>query len=151
MLGQRNTSIQLLIVTRGPVQNRQKSAPTWIDPEEYLPSELQNLFSLSYFTESNSFLASGMHSVSEDKEYPKLSSRAPDTAASDDTLDNATNGTASNEDSSSDEVSRQSADAPLTRMNDESDDEDVSPVVKVSRIARDTRRRIRLPSLLWDH
>lgn len=137
MLVQRETpacSVRLLIAIRVPVQTRQKSAPAWVDPEEYLPSELQNLFSLSYFTESSSFLASGMHSVSEDKEYPKLSSRAPDTTASDDTLDNATNGTASNEDSSSDELSRQSGESPLTRMNDESDDEDESPVVKVGLI-----------------
>lgn len=118
-----------------------------MDPEEFLPSELQNLFSLGYVTESNSFLVSGMHSVSEDKEYPKLSSRAPDTAASDDTLDNATNGTASNEDSSSDELSRQSADSPMTRMNDESDEEEDSPVVKVSCVARDIRHRVRLPCL----
>ena len=135
----------MLIAIRGPVQTHQKSAPAWVDPEEYLPPELQNLFSLSYFTEPNSFLASGMHSVSEDKEYPKLSSRVPDTAASDDALDNATNGTASNEDSSSDEVSRQSGDSPLTRMNDESDDEDVSPVVKVSFVGRDSGRGSRLP------
>lgn len=142
------SSVRLLIIIRGPAQSRQKSAPAWVDPEEYLPSDLQNLFSLSYFTESNSFLAGGMHSVSEDKEYPKLSSRAPDTTASDDTLDNATNGTASNEDSSSDEVSRQSAESPLTRMNDESDDEDVSPVVKVSSIGRNIRCRERQPHLL---
>jgi ubiquitin carboxyl-terminal hydrolase 4/11 len=74
----------------------------------------------------------GQHGVSDEREYPKLSSRGPAEAnSSEDQLDNATNGTASNEDSSSDETSRQSPDATQTRMADESEEEEDSPPVKV--------------------
>lgn len=71
-------------------------------------------------------------SVSDDRDYPKLSSRIPEESPlSEDQFDNATNGTASNDDSSSDEAPRRSAEIPFTRMNEESDDEDNGPPVKV--------------------
>jgi ubiquitin carboxyl-terminal hydrolase 4/11 len=109
-----------------------KTAPSWVDPKEHLPAELQNVFELSYFQEHGSLLANGMHGLSEDKEYPKLSSRAPDTSNSDDVDDNATNDTASVEDESSDEVSRNDL-API-RMADETEDEDSPSPVKVRRL-----------------
>lgn len=108
-----------------------KTAPAWVDPNEYLPAELQNIFEVSYFSEPGVMLPSAMNSVTEDREYPKLSSRAPEPVVSDDALDNSTNGTTSNEEASSDELSRRSVDIPATRMQDESDEEDGSPVVKV--------------------
>ncbi|KAK8125673.1 ubiquitin carboxyl-terminal hydrolase-like protein [Apiospora kogelbergensis] len=77
-----------------------------------------------------SLLASGMQAVTEDKDYPKLSSRVVD-PASEDAPDNATNGTASNEDSSSDELSRPSLSSHQTRMAEESEEEEDAPVVKV--------------------
>ncbi|KAI1078420.1 UCH-domain-containing protein [Whalleya microplaca] len=110
--------------------NRRK--PTWTDPSKFLPPELQNLFDIGFYSESNSWMPTGMNGISDDKSYPKLSTRAPvESPSSEDQFDNATNGTASNDDTSSDEASRQSTDIPITRMNEESDDEDNNPVVKV--------------------
>ncbi|KAK8089997.1 ubiquitin specific peptidase 11 [Apiospora hydei] len=105
--------------------------PPWVDVEKYLQPELQNMFDLSYWTEGGQLLANGMNAVSEDKDYPKLSSRMVDPAL-EDAPDNATNGTASNEDSSSDELSRPNLSNHQTRMAEESEEDDQSPVVKVA-------------------
>ncbi|KAI5859320.1 UCH-domain-containing protein [Durotheca rogersii] len=108
-----------------------RKRPAWVDPMAFLQPELQNLFDLSYYSESGAWLPTGMNGVSDDKDYPRISLRAPPASpSSEDQLDNATNGTASNEDTSSDEAPRQSLEQTSTRMNDESDDEGVSPVVK---------------------
>ncbi|KAK8140540.1 UCH-domain-containing protein [Apiospora sp. TS-2023a] len=105
--------------------------PVWVDVEKYLEPKLQNMFELSYWTEGGQLLANGMQAVTEDKDYPKLSSRVVD-PNSEDAPDNVTNGTASNEDSSSDELSRPSLSNHQTRMAEESEEEDDSPVVKVA-------------------
>ncbi|KAI1878204.1 uncharacterized protein JN550_000386 [Neoarthrinium moseri] len=107
------------------------AVPAWVDSKEYLPADLQNLFELSYFSESGSLLANGMNAAHETTEYPKLSSRAPEPTASDDAGDSGTNGTASNDEDSSDEVPRRSSETPPTRMNAESEEEDGPPVVKI--------------------
>ncbi len=104
-----------------------------MNPKNFLPAKLQNLFELCYWSEGNTWLPSGQHGPTEDKDLPKLSSRIPpETTSSEDQFDNATNGTASNEDSSSDDVaSRPSIDMPRTRMVEESDDEDNNFAIKV--------------------
>ncbi|KAK8042126.1 UCH-domain-containing protein [Apiospora rasikravindrae] len=112
-------------------QRFNSTPPPWVDVEKYLQPELQNMFDLSYWTESGQLLANGMNGVTEDKDYPKLSSRMVDPAL-EDAPDNATNGTASNEDSSSDELSRPNLSNHQTRMGEESEEEDESPVVKVA-------------------
>ncbi|KAH9898898.1 ubiquitin carboxyl-terminal hydrolase-like protein [Xylariomycetidae sp. FL2044] len=106
--------------------------PAWLSPDSFLPPQLQNLFEMSYFAESGSPLPTG-NSLDEGKEYPRLSTRAPETPSSEDQFDNVTNSTASNEASSSDEASRRSTDLPPTRMNEESDeDDDDGGVVKAN-------------------
>lgn len=84
-----------------------------------------------------------MNGLSEDREFPKLSERIPpDSPSSEEPPDNATNGTASNEESSSDEAPRQTTDQSFTRMNDESEEDD--KVVKVrsnKRFRRDARKQ----------
>ncbi|KAI5924835.1 hypothetical protein F4810DRAFT_96440 [Camillea tinctor] len=113
-----------------PAYQFNRKRPAWVDPSKFLPSHLQNLFEMGFCTEGSAWLPTGMNGVSDDKSYPKLSSRAiPESPSSEDHFDNATNGTASNEDSSSDEAERRSIDTPQTRMNDESDEEDL-PAVK---------------------
>jgi ubiquitin carboxyl-terminal hydrolase 4/11/15 len=111
----------------------------------YLPAELQNLFELSYVSEPGSLLTTGANSVSDDKEFPKLSSRVPE-PASDDALDNATNGTASNEETSSDELSRGDTESPVTRMSVESDDESKVKVNLKNHRQVDIRRLLALQS-----
>ncbi|RYP90467.1 hypothetical protein DL770_003440 [Monosporascus sp. CRB-9-2] len=107
--------------------------PAWVNPKHFLPAKLQNLFELCYFSEGGAWLPSGQNSLNEDKDLPKLSSRVPlETASSEDQFDNVTNGTASNEESSSDETSRPSIEMPQTRMTEESDDEDNNFAVKLS-------------------
>ncbi|KAI0481593.1 hypothetical protein F4859DRAFT_425947 [Xylaria cf. heliscus] len=105
--------------------------PAWINPKAFLPPHFQNLFEMGICTETSSPIPTGSNSVSDDRDYPKLSSRIPaESPSSEDPLDNATNGTASNDDSSSDEAPRYSTEMPLTRMNEESDDDDNEPPVK---------------------
>lgn len=112
----------------GQINNRR---PAWVNPKAFLPPRLQNLFDMGIFVETTSPIPTGSSSVSDERDYPKLSSRIPEEShLSEDQLDNATNGTASNDDSSSDEAPRRSTEIPFTRMNEESDDEDNESPVK---------------------
>lgn len=104
--------------------------PAWIVPGSFLPSILQNMFDICYYSESGAWLPTGMSGINDDRQYPKLSTRVLPECSSEDQFDNATNGTASNEESSSDEAPRRSTDHSYTRMQDESDDEDASPIIK---------------------
>ncbi|KAI1375036.1 UCH-domain-containing protein [Hypoxylon crocopeplum] len=105
--------------------------PAWVLPGTFFPPALQNIFDLGFFSESGALLPTGMNGYDSEKVYPRISLRVPpDTPSSEDQCDNATNGTASNEDSSSDEAPVQNTDQSYTRMNQESDDEDASAVVK---------------------
>ncbi|KAL7627005.1 hypothetical protein AAE478_003781 [Parahypoxylon ruwenzoriense] len=105
--------------------------PAWIDPRELLLPELQNMFDLTYYSEPGAWLATGMNGINDDKDYPRLSVRAPpESPSSEDLPDNATNGTASNEDSSSDEAPRRSIEQPVTITIEESDEESVSTAAK---------------------
>ncbi|OTA95793.1 hypothetical protein M434DRAFT_9452 [Hypoxylon sp. CO27-5] len=113
--------------TKPVVHQFARKRPSWLDPGKFLPPELQNLFDMCIYSEAGSWLPTGMNGVNDDKEYPRLSLRVPpESMSSEDQLDNVTNGTASNEESSSDEAPRRSAGHILTRMNEESDEEDTS-------------------------
>ncbi|KAI1353065.1 hypothetical protein F5Y01DRAFT_67231 [Xylaria sp. FL0043] len=117
--------------SHSPPAQIKSGRPAWINPKAFLPSQFQNLFEIGIFTETASALPTGNNNISEEKEFPRLSSRVPaESPSSEDQLDNATNGTASNEDSSSDEAPRRSIDTAVTRMNEESDDEDNASPVK---------------------
>ncbi|KAI0971631.1 hypothetical protein F4678DRAFT_70075 [Xylaria arbuscula] len=114
-----------------PAANIKKGRPAWVNPEDFLPAQFQNLFEIGIFTETSSVIPTGNNSISEDRDFPKLSSRVPpESTSSEDQFDNATNGTASNDDSSSDEAPRHSIESSVTRMNEESDDEDNGLAVK---------------------
>ncbi|KAI1128511.1 hypothetical protein F5Y10DRAFT_173411 [Nemania abortiva] len=114
--------------------------PAWLSPKVFLPPSFQNMFDLGIWTETGSPIPTGNNTVPGDRDFPKLSSRIPaESPLSEDQLDNATNGTASNEDSDSDEAPRRSVEMPLTRMNDESDDEDNGPPVKFAHRPKNNR------------
>lgn len=123
-----------------------------MNPKNFLPPKLQNLFELSYWSEGNTWLPSGQQNLGEDKELPKLSSRIPpETVSSEDQFDNTTNGTASNEESSSDDAaSRLSIDMPQTRMAEESEDED-NFAVKVSQLQWENGQRCLKGSTLLEN
>ncbi|KAI1429243.1 hypothetical protein F5Y12DRAFT_727337 [Xylaria sp. FL1777] len=117
--------------SRSPPAQIKSGRPAWINPKTFLPPHFQNLFEMGIFTETASVIPTGNNSISEDRDFPRLSSRVPaESPSSEDQFDNATNGTASNEDSSSDEAPQHGIENPLTRMNEESDDEDNGPPVK---------------------
>ncbi|EAQ91205.1 hypothetical protein CHGG_03140 [Chaetomium globosum CBS 148.51] len=96
--------------------------PKWVNPLEFLEPELQNLFGLSYFTESETPVPTGWNSTTDDGLLPPLSSRQPKVAASDvemrspEPLDGS-------DDSGSERSGRLPASA-VTRMTEESSDDD---------------------------
>ncbi|XDG00718.1 hypothetical protein ABKA04_000333 [Annulohypoxylon sp. FPYF3050] len=106
--------------------------PSWVDPGKFLPSEYQNLFEMCIYSEAGSWLPTGNNGLGEDKDLPKLSLRnPPESPSSEDQFDHATNGTASNEESSSDEAPHRPTGQALTRMAEESDEDDDNLVTKV--------------------
>lgn len=107
--------------------------PKWIDPNEFLPSEYNNLFELSYFTSKKDVVPTGWGVVDEEKIYPRLSSRIPVVQDAVEVDGEGSAGFASNNlqgsdgESSEDDISDIPQLAP-TRMNEESsDDDDLAP------------------------
>ncbi|GKT73411.1 ubiquitin carboxyl-terminal hydrolase [Colletotrichum tofieldiae] len=106
--------------------------PKWANPKEYLQPELQNLFDLGYFAETNdSGLPTGWHSVDDNKTFRPLSSRAPETEQDSNSQD-STNGADSERDSVSESQSPQSVEEQ-TRMADESEEDEPVRVIKPTR------------------
>ncbi|KAK1989941.1 ubiquitin carboxyl-terminal hydrolase, partial [Colletotrichum falcatum] len=101
--------------------------PKWSNPKEFLQPQLQSLFDLGYFAETNdSGLPTGWHSVDDNKSFRPLSSRAPETERDSNSPDSSTNAADSEHDSVSEEQSPRSVEE-RTRMADESE-EDEEPV-----------------------
>lgn len=102
--------------------------PKWIDRDEYLDPQLQNLFTLSYFSEADSSIPTGWQSVN-DNMLPSLASRVPQL----DVDMRSPGATGPEHDSSSEESSQQPIVDPvetaeLTRMAEESSDDEDAPV-----------------------
>ncbi len=88
---------------------------------------------MTIYSESGTRLPTGMNNINDNIEYPNITLRAPPgSPSSEDQCDTITNGTASNEDSSSDEAPRRNSGQSFTRMNDESNDEDTGVISRVS-------------------
>lgn len=113
-----------------------KKRPSWVDPKQHLPGQLQNLFELGYFFEGTD-LPTGWQ-MAEKKELVPLSSRPelssdsssePDESNSPSTW---TTGGDSDKESTSDQQS-QASESVHTRMNDESSD-DAEPVRKPTKV-----------------
>lgn len=115
----------------------QSRRPKWIDPEQFLPSEYNNLFELSYFSSKKEVVPTGWGVVDEEKLYPRLSSRIPVVQDAVEVDDEASDGFASNNPQRSDGESSEDdiGDIPQlapTRMNEESsDDDDLAPNTRV--------------------
>jgi ubiquitin carboxyl-terminal hydrolase 4/11/15 len=104
--------------------------PKWVNPDNFLPAEFNDIFELSYFGNNKEVIPSGWSVVDEEKRFPRLSTRLPvvhEAVEVDD--DEQTNGFAPNfnqrsdGESSEDDISDTPQLAP-TRMNEESSDED---------------------------
>ncbi|PVH82524.1 UCH-domain-containing protein [Cadophora sp. DSE1049] len=99
-----------------PLETFNKRRPAFMTPGSHLDASLQNLFSLSYFSNGKEMIPIGWTTVDEDKTYPSLASRIlPQDSDSVDGSDAAGSPTGSE---SSNGIS-----GP-TRMNDESSEED---------------------------
>lgn len=96
--------------------------PAWVDRREFLDPSLQNLFDLSYFSEVDTFIPTGWQSVTEDGLLPRLSSRQPKVAASD--VEMRSPGPVDGSDESGSEESGRIPASMVTRMAEESSDED---------------------------
>ncbi|KAK4230885.1 UCH-domain-containing protein [Podospora fimiseda] len=98
-----------------------KRRPTWIDPQEFLPANLQNMFNMCYFQDSSAGVGipTGWQSANHGNHYPSLTSRLPKPVASD--VEMRSPGPWEGSDgSASDEATR------VTRMNDETSEEEDS-------------------------
>ncbi|WDK15666.1 ubiquitin carboxyl-terminal hydrolase [Colletotrichum graminicola] len=112
--------------------------PKWTNPKEFLQPQLQSLFDLGYFAETNdSGLPTGWHSVDDNKSFRPLLSRAPE-AEQDSNSPDSTNAADSEHDSVSEEQSPRSIEEQ-TRMADESE-EDEEPV-RVIKVGAGKKRR----------
>jgi ubiquitin carboxyl-terminal hydrolase 4/11/15 len=109
--------------------------PAFVDPEAFIDPELNQLFELTYFHEnSDGSVPTGWHKLDNySRSLPKVSDRIPESSTEDG--DGASpeswNSTASGNDDSSDEDAAK--DEPdVTRMNDESSEEDMPKGARVS-------------------
>ncbi|KAH7329234.1 hypothetical protein B0I35DRAFT_456639 [Stachybotrys elegans] len=119
--------------------------PKFVDPEAYLPAELQGLFELAYFSEGQSgHVPSGWSQV-ENPNLPKLSDRIPERSTEDEDAETpeSWDGIASgNEESSNEDESK--AGPNQTRMAEESSEEDIPTSMKMNARAQQNGGRKKL-------
>lgn len=96
------------------------------------------MFTLGYFSGAKELIPSGWNVVDEDKNYPSLASRAPQTEElRDDSPDGfeVTSGRAGSDSSTEDDQPRTNDFSGQTRMNDESSDEDELSAPSVPKVS----------------
>ncbi|KJZ78996.1 hypothetical protein HIM_01769 [Hirsutella minnesotensis 3608] len=104
--------------------------PKFASPNHFLDPELQNLFELSYFrSDSDGPVPTGWSNVENHSTLPKLSDRIPDVKVTDHASPESQSSTLSGNDDSSNEEERGS-ETHVTRMTEESSDEDASPAAR---------------------
>ncbi|KAH6694104.1 ubiquitin carboxyl-terminal hydrolase [Plectosphaerella plurivora] len=116
--------------TPGALKEFNKKRPQWVDTNQHLPAQLQNLFEMYYmFERSEKKMPTGWHDL--DKTHARLSSRAPASESSSEHESNSpsTWTTGADSDRESDGQSREASEPTLTRMNEESSEED-EPIVQ---------------------
>ncbi|KAK3987921.1 ubiquitin carboxyl-terminal hydrolase [Cladorrhinum sp. PSN332] len=106
-----------------------KRRPTWTDPQEFLPAKLQNMFNMCYFQDSTGSIPTGWQSATFGNQYPSLSSRLPKPVVSDVEM-RSPGPWEGSEGSASDEA------APVTRMNDETSEEEDSDFTGANRFLK---------------
>ena len=111
-----------------------KQRPNWIKPNQYLDPGFQTVFEMSYFRESDSTVPTGWSNVNEDNILPRLSTRMPKPVHSDVEMrspaswENSDDGSGNEGDASPTDSQEVSS---LTRMADESSEEEDIPKLKV--------------------
>jgi ubiquitin carboxyl-terminal hydrolase 4/11/15 len=110
-------------------------APKFVNPANFLNSELQNLFELCYFkNDSDGPVPTGWSSVDNTRTLPKLADRIPESSMKDGDAPSpeSSNGTASGNEESGEEEDT-TPESSQTRMVEESSEEDAQPASKVRR------------------
>ena len=95
------------------------------------------MFELCYFS-SNELVPAGWQAVDEDKNFPRISSRAPQQSEDSGYDHDMTNGRAASESSNEDDSFSHGNYSSITRMNDddeESDEDELAPAPVVSRVS----------------
>ncbi|TVY17333.1 putative ubiquitin carboxyl-terminal hydrolase 12, partial [Lachnellula arida] len=110
-----------------PLKRFNNRRPKFLAPGSFLEPELQNLFTLGYFSTPNEPIPTGWNPVDEEKTYPTLSSRMPEPRdMRDGSSDSFGDGHTGSDSDEADSFQRRSSNgfAGQTRMNDESSEED---------------------------
>lgn len=115
-----------------PLRRFGNRRPKFLNTSTYLKPDLQNMFEMTYYTENNDLIPAGWSSMSDDKSYPNLADRDPRLQAE---IRRAEERGRSR--SSDDSAQGSDDDQPdirgVTRMADESSDEDSEPKVSLPR------------------
>lgn len=104
--------------------------PKFVDPREFLPAQVQNLFELCYFAEPEFNVPSGWSAIQDNAQLPRVSSRLPKPASDVDMNSPSSATWEGSEDSGSDEIPHRQP-STVTRMVDyesSDNDEDLPPV-----------------------
>jgi hypothetical protein len=104
----------------------------WVKPEEFLDPQLQNLFQLSYFDDGSGSLPCGWQVVTEEGQFPRLSTRQPKPASPDVDMRSPGPWDASDDTGSEGQGSNVHE---QTRMADESDDDSDPTDLRVGALA----------------
>ena len=102
--------------------------PSWVNPEKFLDPRLQNLFEMSYFSDSRNSdgaVATGWGAVDDNKQLNTIASRLPESEAPADQDSPEDNEAWNNAHGSNESGSDEDSNAPTqTRMADESSEEE---------------------------
>ncbi|KAJ3526931.1 hypothetical protein NM208_g10954 [Fusarium decemcellulare] len=113
--------------------------PKFVDPDGFLDPELQNLFDLGYFVDGagDAGVPTGWSSVDHNRVLPRLSDRVPEPVVDDEdgaSRDGDSSTLSGNEDESTNDESPK-AEAPQTRMADESSEDEIQQPSRVRTFA----------------
>lgn len=100
-----------------------------MQPGSYLAPELQNLFTLGYFQGVRELVPTGWNQVDDEKTYPTLASRSPQIYQTGDESGNdfeMSGGQTGSETSNDDDNSNENIYGSTTRMNEESDEDELA-------------------------
>lgn len=103
-----------------------KSRPRWINPDEQVPPELQQMFDLKFYRNSRELIPVGWQTVDEEKDFPFLSSRLAQPEYDD--VETKPPAYGSINDNSESDISEEDEEieAVNTRMNDESSEDELA-------------------------
>jgi ubiquitin carboxyl-terminal hydrolase 4/11/15 len=128
----KNKSSRQTLLTAPSNPNFNRRRPKFLQPGSHLNPSLQNMFDLGYFTGPPETVPTGWSEVDEDRVYPTLASRNPQLRRNEDTESSnefdRTSIRAGSEISNDDDEHPSNTMSSVTRMNEESSEEDEDPI-----------------------